>query len=74
MEQRRITEPVQMPDVAASLERACDKLRSSTRILLTSHRRPDGDGTGSFVSSRLLRRQASASVEAACRQALGRCS
>jgi len=30
------------------LQQACVKLRSSNRILLTSHRRPDGDGTGSM--------------------------
>jgi phosphoesterase RecJ-like protein len=48
-DQRRVTEPVQMPDVAAALERACQKLRDSQRILLTSHRRPDGDGTGSMA-------------------------
>jgi phosphoesterase RecJ-like protein len=63
MEQRRITEPVRMPDVAASLERACDKLRESTRILLTSHRRPDGDGTGSMAGlASLLRAQGKEAV------------
>ena len=31
------------------MARACDKLRSAERILLTSHRRPDGDGTGSMA-------------------------
>jgi phosphoesterase RecJ-like protein len=45
----RITEPVTLPDVAAALVRACEKLRESNRILLTSHRRPDGDGTGSMA-------------------------
>lgn len=28
---------------------ACDTLRAASRILLTSHRRPDGDGTGSMA-------------------------
>ncbi len=32
----------------AALERACDVLRGAQRVLLTSHRRPDGDGTGSM--------------------------
>ena len=38
-----------MADVAEALGRACDKLRDAKRILLTSHRRPDGDGTGSMA-------------------------
>lgn len=55
---RRVTEPVQLPDVSAALARACDKLRDSKRILLTSHRRPDGDGTGSMAGlASLLRAQ-----------------
>jgi phosphoesterase RecJ-like protein len=45
---RRTTEPVAIPDVAKALSQACDKLRDAERILLTSHRRPDGDGTGSM--------------------------
>jgi phosphoesterase RecJ-like protein len=45
---RRTTEPVAIPDVAKALSQACDKLRDAQRILLTSHRRPDGDGTGSM--------------------------
>lgn len=45
---RRTTEPVAIPDVAKALSQACDKLRNAQRILLTSHRRPDGDGTGSM--------------------------
>ena len=48
-QRRRTTEPVQTLDVGAALTRACDKLRASQRILLTSHRRPDGDGTGSMA-------------------------
>jgi len=35
--------------VAEALERACATLRTAKRILLTSHRRPDGDGTGSMA-------------------------
>jgi phosphoesterase RecJ-like protein len=45
---RRVTAPVVLPTVEESLERACDTLRRAKRILLTSHRRPDGDGTGSM--------------------------
>jgi phosphoesterase RecJ-like protein len=63
VEQRRITEPLRMPDVAASLERACQKLRDSERILLTSHRRPDGDGTGSMAGlASLLRAKGTEAV------------
>lgn len=62
-EQRRVTEPVQLPDVAAALERACEKLRDAKRILLTSHRRPDGDGTGSMAGlASLLRAQGKEAV------------
>ncbi len=35
-------------DVDRALEKACDVLRDAQRVLLTSHRRPDGDGTGSM--------------------------
>ena len=35
--------------VAEALEQACAVLRKAERILLTSHRRPDGDGTGSMT-------------------------
>ncbi len=46
----RTTELIpKLPDVETALALACDKLRSSQRILLTSHRRPDGDGTGSMA-------------------------
>lgn len=34
--------------IADALERTCEALRSASRVLLTSHRRPDGDGTGSM--------------------------
>ena len=62
-EQRRVTEPVALPDVAAALARACDKLRDAKRILLTSHRRPDGDGTGSMAGlASLLRAQGKEAV------------
>jgi len=56
-------QPVQLdhPDVA--LERACELLRSSQRILLTSHRRPDGDGTGSMAGlASLLRAQGKTAI------------
>ena len=33
----------------AALVRACAALRAARRVLLTSHRRPDGDGTGSMA-------------------------
>jgi phosphoesterase RecJ-like protein len=45
------------------LKQACDKLRDSKRILLTSHRRPDGDGTGSMSGlASLLRAQGKEAV------------
>ena len=44
--------------VAEALEKACETLRNAQRILLTSHRRPDGDGTGSMAGlASLLRAQ-----------------
>jgi phosphoesterase RecJ-like protein len=44
--------------VTTAFEQACTKLRESKRILLTSHRRPDGDGTGSMSGlASLLRAQ-----------------
>ncbi|HLL25316.1 MAG TPA: DHH family phosphoesterase [Kofleriaceae bacterium] len=53
---RRVTAPVTLPTVEEMLERACETLRAAKRILLTSHRRPDGDGTGSMCGlSSLLR-------------------
>jgi phosphoesterase RecJ-like protein len=55
-EPRRVTAPVELPTVEEALERACETLRNAKRILLTSHRRPDGDGTGSMCGlSSLLR-------------------
>jgi phosphoesterase RecJ-like protein len=55
---RRITTPNPVVSVQASLERACDVLRAARRILLTSHRRPDGDGTGSMAGLASLMRAA----------------
>ena len=47
---RRTTEPVRtVADVEEALGKACDVLRNAQRVLLTSHRRPDGDGTGSMA-------------------------
>ncbi|CAN5906421.1 bifunctional oligoribonuclease/PAP phosphatase NrnA [soil metagenome] len=47
---RRTTEPVATVPARLdeALEQACNILRKAQRILLTSHRRPDGDGTGSM--------------------------
>jgi len=36
-------------DVTDALARCCEMLGKAQRILLTSHRRPDGDGTGSMA-------------------------
>jgi hypothetical protein len=56
--ERRTTEPVGTVSVVQMLARACDVLRDAKRILLTSHRRPDGDGTGSRAGlASLLRAQ-----------------
>ncbi len=41
-------QPVKQHDLAEAFGQACDRLRDAQRILLTSHRRPDGDGTGSM--------------------------
>ncbi|HUJ61987.1 MAG TPA: DHH family phosphoesterase [Kofleriaceae bacterium] len=41
-----------------AFERACDRLASAERVLLTSHRRPDGDGTGSMAGLASLLRAA----------------
>jgi len=46
---RRVTAPLEVPSVEGALERACEVMRGARRILLTSHRRPDGDGTGSMA-------------------------
>jgi bifunctional oligoribonuclease and PAP phosphatase NrnA len=48
---------------ADTFEQACEKLRAAKRILLTSHRRPDGDGTGSMAGlASLLRAQGKEAV------------
>ena len=61
--ERRTTEPVETIDVAHMLTRACEVLRDAKRILLTSHRRPDGDGTGSMAGlASLLRAQGKEAV------------
>lgn len=44
--------------VAAALTRCCETLARAQRILLTSHRRPDGDGTGSMAGLASLLRAA----------------
>jgi phosphoesterase RecJ-like protein len=41
--------PMELQTAAVTLSRACEVLRRAERILLTSHRRPDGDGTGSMA-------------------------
>jgi len=46
---RRVTVPLEVPTPEETLRLACDVLRSAERVLLTSHRRPDGDGTGSMA-------------------------
>ena len=55
---RRVTAPFQVPSVEAELARACDVLGAARRILLTTHRRPDGDGTGSMAGLASLLRAA----------------
>jgi bifunctional oligoribonuclease and PAP phosphatase NrnA len=60
---RRVTAPLEVPDVSEALLRACDVLGSASRILLTSHRRPDGDGTGSMAGlASLLRARGKTAV------------
>jgi len=49
---RRVTAPLEVTSAQGAHEamlRACEVLRGAERILLTSHRRPDGDGTGSMA-------------------------
>ena len=45
---RRVTAQLEVPTAEPAMQRACEVLRGAQRILLTSHRRPDGDGTGSM--------------------------
>ncbi|HEY0990589.1 MAG TPA: DHH family phosphoesterase, partial [Kofleriaceae bacterium] len=52
------TAPLEVPAPDDMLRRACDVLRSAERVLLTSHRRPDGDGTGSMAGLASLLRAA----------------
>ncbi|MBL0213651.1 MAG: DHH family phosphoesterase [Myxococcales bacterium] len=64
-EHRRTTEPVPTIPVQVdlALARACEVLRKAERILLTSHRRPDGDGTGSMAGlASLLRARGKTAV------------
>ena len=44
------------PSADEALRRACEVLSGAQRILLTSHRRPDGDGTGSMCGLASLMR------------------
>lgn len=61
--ERRTTEPVATISVTQMLSRACEVLRDARRVLLTSHRRPDGDGTGSMAGlASLLRAQGKEAV------------
>lgn len=48
--------------LSANLERAAATLASAQRVLLTSHRRPDGDGTGSMCGLASLLRAAGKSA------------
>ncbi|HEU0029442.1 MAG TPA: DHH family phosphoesterase [Kofleriaceae bacterium] len=60
---RRVTAPIEVPSVEEALVRACDVLRAAKRVLLTSHRRPDGDGTGSMAGlASLLRAQGKTAI------------
>lgn len=60
---RRVTAPLEVPSTEEMLLRACDVLRRAERILLTSHRRPDGDGTGSMAGlASLLRARGKTAV------------
>ena len=44
------------PPVDEALARCAEVLTASQRILLTSHRRPDGDGSGSMVGLAVMLR------------------
>jgi phosphoesterase RecJ-like protein len=60
---RRTTEPLKAVDPTDSLVRACEMLGNASRVLMTSHRRPDGDGTGSMAGlASLLRAQGKTAV------------
>jgi phosphoesterase RecJ-like protein len=60
---RRVTAPLEVPTAAEALVRACEVLGRAERVLLTSHRRPDGDGTGSMAGlASLLRARGKTAV------------
>jgi phosphoesterase RecJ-like protein len=60
---RRQTERVTAINIDEQLAVCCEHLRKAKRILLTSHRRPDGDGSGSMAAlASLLRRQGKTAV------------
>jgi phosphoesterase RecJ-like protein len=60
---RRVTAPLEVPSAEDMLQRACAELRRAERVLLTSHRRPDGDGTGSMAGlASLLRARGKTAV------------
>ncbi|HEU4729692.1 MAG TPA: DHH family phosphoesterase [Kofleriaceae bacterium] len=60
---RRVTAELEVPSVDDELERCCEVLRRAERVLLTSHRRPDGDGTGSMAGlASLLRARGKTAV------------
>src|SRR5450432_757038 len=49
--------------LAEAFDRCCEILRTAKRVLLTSHRRPDGDGTGSMAGlASLLRARGTEAV------------
>lgn len=48
--------------VADALDRAAEALRSSSNLLVTSHRRPDGDGCGGMVALTSIARRAGKTV------------
>ena len=58
MRQGPVHDPHPPVDVPAALARCCEVLGKAQRILLTSHRRPDGDGTGSMAGLASLLRAA----------------
>jgi bifunctional oligoribonuclease and PAP phosphatase NrnA len=50
------TSTPEVPEVGAALARCAEVIAKATRVLLTSHRRPDGDGSGSMVGLAVLLR------------------
>lgn len=60
---RRVTAKLEVPTLEDAMLRACEILGRAERILLTSHRRPDGDGTGSMAGlASLLRARGKTAV------------